>query len=195
MRLLTLLSSIAYVTEFNLFKKTAPVLQDIAGNWLLQSCSSTKVADTSRCALKITPVVTPTSHGIIDNFDNDVEFSQYVRLLPACLCKITLRGKTERENDTLQLRWREQALLDVNLLGVGINSVCSTKWLKQPVGTARELNIVHTSPHTLQLFYDDGFFIFTRAMDCDNILQMPIETFLLLQVLGEVYRTIVHHHQ
>ena len=44
----------------------------------------------------------------------------------------------------------------------------------------------------MQLEYDDEVFIFTRSAheELNNLL--PVEHFLMLQVLGEIYKNVVH---
>jgi hypothetical protein len=130
------------------------------------------------------------------NDTNIIHFVKHVNILPACMCKITLRGSTQRCGDRLALRWHESALMDFSVLGIGTKTCFSRYWLKQPKGQKRKIQFEYVSANTLQLEYDNEVFIFTRSIDKELDNLMPIEQFILLQILAEVYKNIeafVHH--
>lgn len=79
----------------------------------------------------------------------------------------------------------ESSVVDLSILGVSTRTYLERIWIKQPVGTKRKLLFQHVSDKVMIIEYNQDVYVFVRAVDLNAPQNMPIETFIVLQMLGE----------
>jgi hypothetical protein len=111
--------------------------------------------------------------------------SQYVQGSTSQYSSSTIGGNT-------QLRWTTKKRSELVFCGVGLTVAGFDILSRNPRGSVRKIQWKLLNPHTLRVKYDHQIYLFGRTDASETSILVPLELWLLTQLLAGIYSRHVH---
>jgi hypothetical protein len=168
---IAILASVRSWTNVNV----RPKLGNALGSWTLLDTTNSHVKHKNG-RLDVIPDVTEHNSCIVK-----FTIVQHV-LFNSCISKY-VEGVLVSD----QLCWRNQSHSEIVLLGIGLKIDSFDFFTAKPIGSCRKIKYEFLNLNTLRVFYEKDVFVFTRTQNDVTAILVPLEMFLLMQVLSSVY--------
>jgi hypothetical protein len=154
-----------------------PKLGELLGSWEL--LDSTMQIEKGR--LDVTP----------DVWREDVCKIRFTTIRPVML-STSLSRFVEGELHDDQLCWKRQKHSEIVFLGIGVNidGLCIPP---KPEGNCRKIKHTFMNLNTLRVIYEDDVFIFSRTQTASTSILIPVELWIIMQLLGTAYARAIHN--
>lgn len=120
-----------------------------------------------------------------------VEFTIHKDIMSTTISQ-TLKGKVKRKhklNSKIYLQWCNNSHSRLSVCGLGCDiKKLGLKYGKKPVGTPRSINVHLINDNVMQVKYDNEQYLFTRSSSKHETIRLPLELWVLTQVLSELYK-------